>query len=373
MKTLSIAILAFGTAAAAFAQISTINSVKVFERFFNDCPTSSLTTTNNYPSLFIFDDQKVNSGGFANMHKWEFSNDNGATSYAVTNDTYFETFTSFKLESSVNGTRKETGYRITTIGGDGQFIINNDALEVVVFGGPFPFYRFPFDYVNGTTIRLGFRYFKDTDGKRKVIYFANGVQSPALEFTNLEQGIIDGSTVGAYLQIAVNVNDPNNFGKSTMTDIQINPLPTNPSAYSIFRGSLVSGTLNSLLESDDDYLVVRNGPVALPSEAPITIIFDGTSTATNPSFLRFMVENKVSINNLTQQIDLYNWTTNAFVQLDSRSASTTDQTVTVSGAPGTYIQTGTKAVRARLRVRPSGPLFTNNWRTSVDRAVWFIE
>ena len=39
------------------------------------------------------------------------------------------------------------------------------------------------------------------NGKRAIIYSANGVSSPVLEFGNNEQGIIAGSTLGGYFQI----------------------------------------------------------------------------------------------------------------------------------------------------------------------------
>jgi hypothetical protein len=58
---------------------------------------------------------------------------------------------------------------------------------------------------------LGITYFLNSSGKRAIIYYANGLQSPPLEFSNLEQGIIDGSTLGGYFQI---VNDPVNTTNS---------------------------------------------------------------------------------------------------------------------------------------------------------------
>ena len=107
--------------------------------------------------------------------------------------------------------RKEAGFLLDSIGGQGQFIVNTDGHEVVAFGGPFPFHAFPATFNSGDTITLGMTYFM-TNGKRSIIYSANGVQSPVKEFTNLEQGIIDGSTLGGYVQIVNASTIPTNSG-----------------------------------------------------------------------------------------------------------------------------------------------------------------
>ncbi len=373
----------FATSAAlvatATAQVGQVNGIAKYERFFNDDPTSVLTTFYNYPTLVTFDDESVDNngqqGGFANKHKFEFSADNGTSSFPFSNDTFFEVFSNFKLESSVNGTRKETGFTLSTIGGEGQFIVNDDAHEVVVFGGPMPFYRFPFNYVNGSVIRMGFRYYRDpNDNLRKVIYFANGQMSPPQTFTDLEQGIIDGSTLGEYLQVAINRNDPNNFGRANFSNITITPLPTNPTFLSVFRGVRESGDVTSLADPDLNYLVVRNGVTALRTESPITIVVEATSPISNPTTLEFGAQGHVSITGLTQRIDLFNWISSQYDQFDSRPAPT-DDAATVVRAANPSLYTGNKGhtVRSRFRVRADGPVFTNTWRAFIDRLAWFIE
>src|SRR5207249_3609669 len=65
--------------------------------------------------------------------------------------------------------------------------------------------------------------FLDSNGKRAIIYSANGVQSPPKEFTNLEQGIIDGSTLGGYVQVVNAPAVPTNFGRAVFQNIRIGP------------------------------------------------------------------------------------------------------------------------------------------------------
>jgi hypothetical protein len=221
----SIALFVSGTASA---QVSSINSVVVRERVFNDDPNSVLTTVSNYPSLISFDDRSLDNNGtpaFANRHIWEFSN-NSTTAYRFDNDDFFSVFMDVTLTGSPIAPRKEAGFLFTTAGGDGQFIVNTDAREVVAFGGILPFHAFPATFDSGETLRLGMTYFRDTDGLRKIIYHAGDQSSPAKVFGNLEQGIITGSTLGGYGQFNILATDPNNFGSVQFGNIAFVPEPS---------------------------------------------------------------------------------------------------------------------------------------------------
>jgi hypothetical protein len=227
-KCLSLSATVVGLLAAgvAEAQVNTINSAIVTPRVFNDIPGATFTGVNNYPSLISFSEQGVSQAtGFANRDVWQFSNNGGAGAYHFNNDDFFHVSMTLNLTGSPITPRKEAGFLLNSIGGDGQFIVNTDGHEVVAFGGPFPFYAFPATFDSGETITLGMTYFLDSNGKRAVIYSADGVSSPPLEFSNLEQGIIDNSTLGGYFQI---VNDPRTAGNSGVAvfgDISIAPIP----------------------------------------------------------------------------------------------------------------------------------------------------
>ena len=210
------------TASAAFGQISSINSANIHPREFNDVPNSTLTVVSNYPSLVAFTDANVSKAtGFANRHVWRFSSDGGATPHRFGNDEFFSVFMTLTLTGNPISPRKEAGFLLSSIGGDGQFIVNTDGHEVVAFGGPFPFYAFPRTFQSGDTVRLGMTYFRNANGKRAVIYYANCLQSPALEFSNLEQGIIDNSTLGGYFQIVNSPTVATNNGSAVFQNISI--------------------------------------------------------------------------------------------------------------------------------------------------------
>jgi hypothetical protein len=218
-------LIALGFSMSLNAQISSINSANIHPREFNDVPGSTLTVVSNYPSVISFTDQNVSaSSGFANRHVWRFSSDSGATALSLSNDTFFTVFMDLTLTGDPISPRKEAGFLLDTIGGQGQFIVNTDGHEVVAFGGPFPFYAFPRTFNSGDTVRLGMTYFLNESGKRSIIYYANCMQSPPLEFSNLEQGIIDNSTLGGYFQIVNDSANPSNSGSAAFENITIGPI-----------------------------------------------------------------------------------------------------------------------------------------------------
>jgi len=251
---------------AAFAQISTINSAAYHPREFNDVPGSTLTVVSNYPSVISFDDRNVSkSTGFANRHVWRFSNDSGVTAYQFTNDEFFSVFMTVTLTGDPISPRKEAGFLLSTIGGDGQFIVNTDGHEVVAFGGPLPFYAFPRTFNSGDTITLGMTYFLDSNGKRAVIYYANCLQSPPLEFSNLEQGIIDGSTQGGYFQIVNASSNPTNSGSAVFQNIQIGPTDLDGDGVPDSADSCPNTPLCSVVDSSGcsiDQLAPCSGPAS---------------------------------------------------------------------------------------------------------------
>src|SRR5205085_3467257 len=108
---LTAAALAMSIAATAFAvqypsnskpPTPTPNSAVLKTRVFNDCPTSTLTTVNNYPAEVSFDDAHVDCFGFANLHTWSFSTD-GVNEAVCDNPASYRIATDFKIEGTGNG------------------------------------------------------------------------------------------------------------------------------------------------------------------------------------------------------------------------------------------------------------------------------
>ena len=101
----TVAAFAMGLAATAFAvqyrsnakpPTPTPTGVVLKTRVFNDCPTSNLTTVNNYPAEVSFDDANVDCFGFANLHTWSFSTD-GVNDVPFDNPAAYRVSSDFKI------------------------------------------------------------------------------------------------------------------------------------------------------------------------------------------------------------------------------------------------------------------------------------
>lgn len=190
------------TAACASAQVSSVNGVRINARVWNDFSSSAFTSTNSFPSSVVMNDHitDFNQGNFANRHMWFLSNDGGTSAFNWMggNDTFEMTYMA-RLDSNFAvpfGPRKaEAGplnqFPITEGWiSDSQMIITTDG-EVAAFGTPIPFYSFsnriadPQRYTPGTTVRVGYRYFRDTDNLMKWVWIYDQVESPALTLENI--------------------------------------------------------------------------------------------------------------------------------------------------------------------------------------------
>jgi len=121
-----------------------VNSAIIHPRVFNDYPGATLATVNNYPNLISFSEANVVAPtGFANRDDWRFSSDGGATDHLFNNNEYWSISATITLSGTPTSPRKEAGLRLdSSVGGDGLFILDTDAHEIVAFGGPLPFYSF---------------------------------------------------------------------------------------------------------------------------------------------------------------------------------------------------------------------------------------
>ena len=220
-------IIGLAAATGAYAQISSgsavfqnititgdpaINSDIVHTRVFNDYPSATLATVNNYPSLVSFSESNVVAPtGFANRDDWRFSSDGGVSDHLFQNDEYWSVSLSLTLTGDPISPRKEAGIRLdSSIGGDGLFILDTDAHEIVAFGGPLPFYSFGNTFNSGDTVLMGMTY-ENIGGTNGIVYSANGVNSPFLPMSNTELGVINDSTLGGYFQIGGVVPEPSVF------------------------------------------------------------------------------------------------------------------------------------------------------------------
>ena len=164
MKTTIAAIAVAATVAlqgVAFASPA-VDSAIINERIWNDCPTSTLTTTNNYPTQVSIDDRVLDSGGFSNLHNFRLSEDGGVSAAVFMNDHAFEFSANVTMTGTADG---EIGLNVSPWWSqdvDGRVNVRTTDGEIACFGGRLPFYSFTgsqgLTYTKGNTIRLGVIY-----------------------------------------------------------------------------------------------------------------------------------------------------------------------------------------------------------------------
>ncbi len=147
------------------------------------------------------------------------------------------------------------------------------------------------------------------------------------------------------------------------------PGPSVAETLTIFRGLALGGDITSTYFSDDTRFRVRPYIVLNQAEAPVQLELETTVPLGNPSQLRVALEAGVNTNNILQEIQLYNFTTNSYEIVDSRPATVGDSLVNVviTSNPGRFIESGTNRVRARLLWRPQGLVLFYPWEVGVDR------
>jgi len=226
-RTVSIAILATLSVVPAIAQVTNINSVVIQERRFNDYPNSTLVTTNNYPSEVSFNESNFGTGGFANQHVARFS-ENGTTARLFQNSEAFDISFNLMLDVGSTSPRKEAGIRMDTFNAGESFFIATSDGEVAAFGGPFPFFTFGSSaYTEGTTALMRLIYRPDDDAdpndgdSATMEYIFNGVSSGQLAMSNAENGIINGSDFGVYVQNQPDDNNSSDFSNASFTNFNV--------------------------------------------------------------------------------------------------------------------------------------------------------
>lgn len=146
-----------------------------------------------------------------------------------------------------------------------------------------------------------------------------------------------------------------------------------PLSTTIRLGRLNSGNLVSLVDNDDNYFEMCKFIVPNQSTPPINVEFDSIVPANYPANrIAFKTVGKASTTGLQQNVELWNWTTNAWERSNLQSIMLSEQSSTTLGATASNIQTGTGLVKARVRVAVNGIVLTSSWCVQFDQATWIV-
>ena len=138
--------------------------------------------------------------------------------------------------------------------------------------------------------------------------------------------------------------------------------------------TVMAGVLRSY---NFDVIVAYRGLQGLEylAENPqVQLVIVGTSPTETPTELRIRVEAHAQINNIGQWIELWNYDTNSYEQVDFMIATLADSIVEVSITvdPGRFIQAGTKEMKAKISYKEAGIVLFFPWLISFDQTVWVI-
>ncbi len=139
-------------------------------------------------------------------------------------------------------------------------------------------------------------------------------------------------------------------------------------SFSLVRGISAGGGLQDLRASDDSYLFLRPHLVLFSGEDPIQAIFNATAPSSSFSSLTLHLETAVNIPNVQQKVFLYNFQTNAWDLIDSRSLGQEDSLleINITSNPSRYINASTREMRLRVHFASTGLVLFFPWTTRLD-------
>jgi hypothetical protein len=260
--------------AAATSGFATPDPTDVVFHFgvYNDCPSSTVSAANSYPSTVWIQDAGLDcSPGFANRHNWRLSED-GAT------DAVFNNADSFAIAADlvVNRTSDE-GYAGLNVSPwwsqevDGSCLVGTATGEVACFGGRLPFYSFTdsngLHYVAGTVIRLEMRYLPNglsaaAPGTMQytVTYGGTTYTSGPLPFDegiggemHGTWGILDDARVGGFVMPFLNPGEPGATVEATWSNLQYLNLCAPPELPNLLANPYFDSDLGGWFETAADH------------------------------------------------------------------------------------------------------------------------
>jgi hypothetical protein len=146
-----------------------------------------------------------------------------------------------------------------------------------------------------------------------------------------------------------------------------------PNSVNVAPGIIIAGGLSELATSDDSRMTCRPGAVFVNSQFPVTMTVEGILAVQTPSVLKFKVEAQCTSTNVNQRIQMYNFSTSQYDDMDLRACTVSDQVVEVTAAnPGNYVEPVTKRVVATVSFKAYAAIFAYPWIGGVDQAVWTV-
>jgi hypothetical protein len=143
-------------------------------------------------------------------------------------------------------------------------------------------------------------------------------------------------------------------------------------SFLVTRGQYVAGGLPEIAESDNADLLIRRATSDVQSRTEFEV--KAVSPLAIPASMEVTLESAVfARSQVNQTIELYDYVTGAWEQVDTRAASRfTDSTVTVAatGDLSRFVEPGTMCMKARVRYQ--SPVARQLFSSNTDQFIWTI-
>lgn len=163
-----------------------------------------------------------------------------------------------------------------------------------------------------------------------------------------------------------------NGNPDTFTNIAVDPALA-PDKFTVTQGALSSGTLQSLVLSDDSRLVVEarrpNNPATASAEVE-AIVRSFTAT---PSRIQLTVEVASTGAPARMRTEMFNYVTSTWETVDERDAvpGDTNIVVVITSNASRFVNPATKEMRVRSASHDRGVTFLA-WEHRIDRIEWLV-
>lgn len=143
-----------------------------------------------------------------------------------------------------------------------------------------------------------------------------------------------------------------------------------PSSYQVVQGTYFGGNVGSLASSDNQYLLI----ICDEFDSTGEIRFNATSPAGSITQWKLRFEGKASRNDLSQFVDMYNYSSNSYVQMNSGTTTLTDSVKNITVTTNvTQYRGGSNEVSSRVRYVPQNDIDAGDgWSMSVDQVLWTL-
>jgi hypothetical protein len=173
-----------------------------------------------------------------------------------------------------------------------------------------------------------------------------------------------------YVQVDT-LSQPTGEVRLQLVGEQVVTLPTD---YVVTRGKQVGGAFGSLLDNDDDRLVVQEGPPFTVTDASSQLEVATTLPMDAPLYLDLRAQTACSAipsQRVLRRIELFNYWQGRWEVVHEEAPTTYDRSTEIEIAvdAGRFVEPFTRRCRARLGWFDLGT-FTPGWSASVDSVSW---